>query len=295
MCSAIARRISYAELVWQPADDGRQVVADVAFRPVGTCSPERDRNNRITGFRQRAYVQGRGSVDERFLFERHKAFVYVHDGTLNPSTGSSAFETAWHDFEDKRKVKFYRFKNVEKFGGPSTVGKTSATGEKRKAFERAVATLRSVGTAVIGPEESVDYMSVTNPGTTFRQTITDLNFEMAVSTLVQYLAYAQEGNSGSYNASYVQNRLLVSVTEGRIAEMEGAASRLCGEVCLFNFGPNAAVPTIQAGDVSEEPKERLRKAAETHLGDLPGWFREALEEAYARQLGIEKPEGASSP
>ncbi|QIN79606.1 hypothetical protein GBA65_14955 [Rubrobacter marinus] len=291
MCQAIGEGVAYAEIVWDLDEDNLPYIRDVAFRPVETCTPERDRNNRVVGFKQRAFAEGR-TVNETFLIEKRKAFVYAHDSTVNPTTGKSAFDTAYHYFTVKGKVSFYRYKNLEQHGGPSTVGKTKATGEKRTAFEQAARDSRSGSTVIIDPEDELARLAVSNPGVTFRQAITDLNFEMAVSTLVQWLAYAQEGNSGSYNASDVQYRLLNNVTEGRIAEMEEAAGALPKAICDVYYGPGAAVPTVECEDIAEEPKERVRGAAEKHLSNLPPWFREALTEAYARQMGIEKPEGA---
>ncbi len=294
MCQAVGQRIAYAELVWGLNEKSLPVLVDVAFRPVETCTPERDRNGRVIGFKQRAFAEGR-NVDATFLVSERKAFVYAHDSTVNPTTGKSAFETAYHYFTDKRKILFYRYKNLEKFAGPTTHGKTKETNrEKREAFERSVREARSGAAVITGPEDSIDYLQASNPGVAFRQAITDVNFEMAVSTLVQWLALAQEGNSGAYNSSEVQYRLLNNVTEGRIAEMEEAAGGLCKAICDVYYGPGAAVPTVECEDIAEEPKERIRSAAEQHFAKnpLPDWLLGPLEEAFARQMGIEKPEDA---
>ena len=297
MCQAVGHGVAFAELVWNidsGANDGTVVLEDVAFRPVSTCRPERDRNGRVIGFKQVAFGQS-GVVNEKFLVSERKAFVYAHDSTTSPGIGKSAFETAYHYFTDKRKVLFYRFKNLEKFGGPSTHGKTKATGEKRKSFETAVRDARNGAAIITDPEDEIAYLQTPNAGLAFRQAITDLNFEMAVSTLVQWLAYAQEGNSGSYNASEVQNRLLESVTEGRISEMQDEAAVLCRHICEVNFGEGAAVPKIEAESIAQEPKELAKDAVQTVLEDrrMADWFEEALVEAYARMLRIEKPEGAA--
>lgn len=291
MCQGIGEGVVFAEIVWGLNEENLPVIVDVAFRPAETCTPKRDKNGRVVGFRQRAFTEGR-NVDATFWVSERKAFVYAHDSTINPTTGKSAFETAYHYFTDKRKLLFYRYKNLEKFAGPSTHGKTKKSGPKRDAFESLVREIRSGAAVITDHEDEISYLQAPNPGVAFRQAITDLNFEMAVSTLVQWLAYAQEGNSGSYNASDVQYRLLNNVTEGRIAEMEEAAGELPKAICDVYYGPGAAVPTIECEDIAEEPKERVRGAAEKHLSALPPWFQEALTEAYARQMGIEKPEDA---
>ena len=293
MCQAIAHGVLYAELVWDLGADGTVVLNDVAPRPIETCRALRDRHGRVTGFKQVAFAQT-GVVNEEFLIAERKAFVYAHDSTSGDPSGRSAFETAHHYFRDKQKAKFYRFKNLEKFGGPTTHGKTRATGSQREAFEKAVRDARSGAAIITDPDDELAYLTVPNAGNAFRQTITDLNFEMAVSTMVQWLAYAQEGNSGSYNASEVQHSVLEDVTEGRMAEMADAARELCRHVCELNRGLRAVVPRIEAESIAEEPKERVRTAAELLFGKrkIPGWLAEAVTEAWARQMDIEKPEGA---
>jgi hypothetical protein len=299
MCGAVGSGVAFAELVWGQARDGSGAVVleDVAFRPVSTCRPVRDRNGRVKGFKQVALRSGFvGAVNEEFLVSERKAFVYAHDSTSDPSGGRSAFETAYHYFTDKRKVLFYRFKNLEKFGGPSTHGKTKAEGEKRRAFETAVRDARNGAAVITHPEDEIAVLHVPNPGVAFRQTINDLNFEMAVSALVQWLGYAQEGNSGSYNASEVQVNVLQDVTEGRIAEMQDEARELCRHICEVNLGPDAAVPTIEAESIDEQPKQLVRSAAEMLFGKrpIPDWLAEAITEAFARQMNIDKPEGAET-
>ena len=294
MCQGIGEGVVFAEIVWDLDEKGLPVIADIAFRPAETCTPKRDKNGRVVGFRQRAFTEGR-NVDETFLVADRKAFIYAHDSTINPTTGNSAFETAYHYFTDKRKLLFYRYKNGERYAGPSTVGKTDETNtQKREAFEKAAREIRSAGTVVVGTKESIDYLHVPNPGTTFRQMINDINFEMAVSTLVQWLALAQEGNSGAYNSSEVQYRLLNNVTEGRIAEMEEAARALPKAICDVYYGPGAAVPTVECEDIAEEPKQLRRGTAEQHFArvGIPPWLVGPVVEAFARDMGIEKPEGA---
>jgi hypothetical protein len=296
MCEAIGHGISFAELVWGSSVDGNLFLKDVAFRPVWSCIPKLNRNGRLVGFRQVAYGVVGGLVDEEFLVEERKAFVYAHDSTLAPNAGKSAFETAYQYFTDKRKVLFYRFKNLEKFGGPSTHGKTKATGKKREAFETAVRDARNGAAIITDPEDEISYLQVPNAGLAFRQAITDLNFEMAVSAQVQHLAYAQEGNSGSYNASEVQQRLLRKITEGRIAEMEAVAGELCRHISEVNLGLGAAIPSIQADAAAGEIRELIKEAAKMLFGNrpIPEWFAEEITLGYARQMHIEKPEGVEA-
>lgn len=294
MSQGVAHGVSFAEIVWAESQDrSRLVIEDVAFRPVSTCTPERAKNGRVVGFRQLAYGQ-HGFVNETFLEVERKAFVYAHDSTTSPGVGRSAFETAYQYFQDKRKVLFYRFKNLEKFGGPSVVGKTNAEGAAKSDFADALNDLRNAGVAALGPDEEATILHAPNAGMAFRQAITDLNFEMAVSTLMQWLALAQEGNSGAYNSSQVQADLLNDATGGRVVEMQDAADVLPRYICEVNFGANAAIPTIRAELIDEGARKTLKEAGDRLVDweNLPAWMRTALPEAYARLFGIEKPENA---
>lgn len=296
MCQAIGHSVSYAELVWERGGESGVFLKDVAFRPVATCKAERDKNGRVIGFKQVAWTE-KGMVNEKFFEVERKAFIYAHDSTTSPKVGKSAFETAYHYYVNKRKILFYRFKNLEKFGGPTTVGKTNAVGDEFEAFEESVANARSGASIVTGLDEEIVFMQTPQPGVSFRQTITDLNFEMAVSTLVQFLSYAQEGNSGSYNASSIQMEVLEDVTEGRISEIETSIQELCVHVCEVARGVGSAVPKIKAERIAEEPKKLAVDAVRTmplftDERPMPDWFAEALAAAFARILDIQKPEEA---
>lgn len=294
MSQGVAHGVAFAEIVWEESDDGgRLVIEDVAFRHVSTCKPERDKNGRIVGFKQIAYGTG-GFVNEMFLEAGRKAFIYAHDSTTSPGVGRSAFETAYQYFQDKRKVLFYRFKNLEKFGGPSVVGKTKAEGQAKVDFADALNDLRNAGVAALGPDEEAAILHAPNAGVAFRQAITDLNFEMAVSALMQWLALAQEGNSGAYNSSQVQANLLNDATGGRVVEMQDAVDALPRHICEVNFGPGAAVPTIDAEIIDEGARKALKDAGDRLIDweHLPAWIRAVLPEAYVRLFGIDKPEGA---
>lgn len=292
MCGAVGDGISFAELVWELRDD-EPWLADVAFRPVDQCEPIRSKTGRIEGFKQVAY-SGRGMVNETFRIDEMKAFVFLHDEASNRGVGRSALTNAFHNATDKRKLDWLRKKGLEKSGLPTTHGKTNATGAQREAFERAVNDARGGASVVTNLEDQIAFLSAPNAGVGFRQAITDGNFEAAVASQVAWLALAQEGNSGSYNSSDVQMRLLTSVTEGRIAEMEEAASALPKMVCDLYFGLGAAVPSIRAESVDEEPKDRIRSTTEEYFArnGVPEWLVGPLVEAYARMMGFEKPEGA---
>lgn len=300
--SAVCRRVAYAEQVW--ANDrsrNKTVLEDLAFRPADQCETVPDANGRPTGFRQRAYARGRGLVTETFLAggDKRKAFVFLHDASRRPGAGRSALEAAYQHFEDKEKLSFYRYKSLEKYGGPTTHGKTNAQkgSEAWNSFEAAARDARSGASVITGKDEELDYLIPPNAGDAFRQARQDLNFEMAVSGFVQFLALAQEGNSGAYALTRDHHDFLTVVTEGRMSEIaEGFTSGPIHDLTFWNFGSGAAFPTFEFEPLSENVSQRIIEAAGRLFArtgrPMPQWLAEGVAEGYAHSLGVEKPEGA---
>lgn len=299
--TAVGRRVAHAEQVWDL--DGEDVIlADLAFREADQCVVERDRNNRPIGFRQRAYaglVSGRGFVNEPFLFADRKAYVFFHDAATRPGAGRSALEGAYQHHLDKKKLYFYRYKLLEKYGGPSTVGKRGTGGgeDERRAFEKAVADARSGASVVIDADDDIGYLDPPNAGEAFGATIRDLNFEMAVASFVQFLALAQEGNSGAYALSRDHSDFLTIVTEGRMAELADALTTgPIRDLVFWNFGPDASFPAFEFEPLSEHVSKKMAEAAGRLFAKtgrpMPRWISEGIVDGYAASLGVEKPEDA---
>ena len=301
-CSAIGRRVTFFEQVWSYDErTGLAILEDLAFRPQDQCSVIGDKNGRPRGFKQKAYVAGRGMLDEEFLTEERKAFLYFHGSTAYPGVGKSAFDAAYQHFEDKQKVLFYRYKLLEKYGGPTTHLKTGAQPgtEARRKAEDAARDARSGASIVTGLEDELSYLMPPNAGVAFRQAIQDLNFEMAVSCFVQFLALAQEGNSGAYALSRDHSDFLTIVTEGRMSEMDDAfTAGPIYDLTFFNFGPDAAFPIFEFEPLSENISKRILDAAKDLFSrtgyEMPDWLAEGITEGYARALSIEKPQGAEA-
>lgn len=296
--AAVGRRVAFAETVW--ALDGDAVVLeDLAFRQPDQCQIIPDENGRPKGFRQRAFAPGRGFVNEPFLLDEGKAFIFLHDSYSRPGVGKSALESAYQHHLDKQKLTFYRYKSLEKYGGPSTHGKSNAVpgSDERQSFDNAVRDARSGASITTGLEDEIAYLQPPNAGDAFQRALHDLNFEMAVSGFVQWLALAQEGNSGAYELSRDHSDFLTIVTEGRMAEL---ADALTGgpihDVTFYNFGPGAAFPMFEFEPLSEHISKRMTEAAKGLFAKtgrpMPQWLAEGVADGYARSLGVEKPEGA---
>lgn len=259
MTGAFARRASFHEIVWD-FRDGLHVVDKLAFREAATCAVETDDFGNLDGFKQTAYSRRRGTINERF--RKDKALVYVHDGSASPLVGSSVFETAYRNYKDKRKLLFLYYKALEKFGAPPTVGKTeSDAAEDQEAMFRKAEAIRSNGTVGLGPGEEILLPQVSGVGEQFKDALRYLDFQMAVSSYVQFLALAQEGNSGAYALSRDHSDFLVIVTTGRMHEIASAiTTQVLGAFVRFNFGAGAAFPAFKFRSLVEEEKA---KALET--------------------------------
>lgn len=300
--SAVGRRVAYAEQVWELGEDRRTAeLVDLAFRPIDQCTVIPDHNGRPTGFRQRAFAPGRGFVSEDFLRSESKAFVYLHDSATRPGIGKSALESAYQHHLDKQKLLFYRYKSLEKFGGPSTHGKTDAPeGSKaRESFESAVRDMRSGAAVTTDTMSEINYLAPPDAKDAFQRAIHDLNFEMAVASFVQWLALAQEGNSGAYELSRDHSDFLTIVTEGRMAELADAFTRgPIYDIVFHNFGPGAAFPEFEFEPISEHTQKLIRESADLLFRKNgmvpPQWLAEGITEGYGASLGIEKPDGAES-
>lgn len=297
--SAVGRRIAFAELVWSVSRNAGVVLEDLAFRPIDQCVAVPDANGRPSGFRQTAYAVGRGMVNEEFLASDYKAFVFVHNEAGRPGVGRSALESAYQHYEDKQKLFFYRYKSLEKYGGPSTHGKTNAPAgsDARNSFENAVRDARSGASIVTDMESEINYLNPPNAGDAFQKAIRDLNFEMAVSGFVQFLALAQEGNSGAYALSRDHSDFLTIVTEGRMAELAAAfTSGPIRDTTFLNFGPGAAFPVFEFEPLSEHQIKRMHEAGNRLFSatgrEMPDWLAERIAEGYGKSLGLEKPEDA---
>lgn len=298
MTGAIARRVSYHEIVWGLGTvNGRlmHVVEKLAFREASTCEVETDEGGNL-GFRQRAYTRTRGFVDQSF--DGSKALVYVHDSSSSPLTGSSALESAYRNYQDKRKLRFLYYKALEKYGTGPTVAKTeSQDPDDQEAVFKKGEVVRSGGTVGLGPGESIEFPQFQGVGDQFKEAIRELNFETAVSCYVQWLALAQEGNSGAYALSRDHSDFLVIVTMGRMHEIASAiTTQPMAQFVRYNFGPDAAFPTFKFRSLVEEDKARALDVWTqliTKAGDeVDPAVREAIQEKALQALDV-KPEKAN--
>ena len=300
MSSAIARGVAFFEQVWGYRG-GRVVLEDIVLRPAEQCEVLRNRNGRPIGFRQRAYVQGRGPVNEDFLFADRKAFVFFHDEASRPGVGVAALTPTYHNFEDNGKRAFYQDFLLEKYAGPSTHVKTHAEPGTPawRAAEEVARDMRSGAGVVTDPSTEIAQLLTPNAGLAFRNARRDAHFESAVSQYVQNLALAESGNSGAYALSRDHSDLRTLVADGRVKEQDDRATAgPVADIVFWNYGPGGSVPSFNRGSLSEHVTARILAAAETLFASghpVPDWIVEGILERYGPALGIDKPEGADEP
>lgn len=300
MTGAIAYRQSFFEKVWT-TKDGKTTLEKLAFRKASTCQIDIDpKTNGYAGFTQRAYSPGRGFVTENFGPE--KAFVYVHDGSVNPLQGESAFDAAYQNHLDKEKLLFFYYKALEKFGGPSIWAKPGTQDtQSHENLSKGIDALRQGGTLVSGSGDEIKVLETHAVGEQFKSALNYLDFQMAVSQFVQFLALADSSGSGrgSYALSRDHSDFLVIVTEGRMSEMEMAITNdPIRQLILYNFGPDAAFPRMKFQPLAEDDKQRVMEMYTniiTKTGQLPPqWIMDSLVEQVGHAIGAEKPDNATN-
>lgn len=299
MSSAAGRAVAFFEQVWEyDRRRGRIVLKDIVLRPVDQCEPMRDKNGRITGFKQRAFAGGRGTVNEEFLLSERKAFIFLHNEAARPGAGSSALIPTYHNYTNGLKYEFYRDRLLEKYGGPTTHAKTDARkgSQEWRDMENVARDARSGASVVTDRNTEIDYLMPPNAGMQFRNARRDAQFESAVSQFVQNLSLAEAGNSGAFALSRDHSDLRTIVADARVREQNTRVTNgPIADIVFWNFGPDGAIPRFTRPSLSENMTERVLRAAESLFGQgypIPSWAAQELVVRWARAIGLEVPEGA---
>jgi glutaredoxin-related protein len=293
MTSACLYRRAYFEKVFR-VEEGRVNYGKLAFRPARTCSLLRDKDDySFKGFRQRFLK------DTSFVtvdIPPDKAFVYIHGQHRDPLNGISDLETAFSIFESKQKVRFLWYSFLENQTIPKGIAKHSTTDTtEQKDFAEKVATLKGGGVVGIGPDQDVSpYESSGRGAETFKQAMDYLSAEMAGSVLAGFTELTSSDRTGSYALSKDQSDLFLRSRQAILSEMGAAlTSWVLADLCLWNFGVGAAVPTFKFQQLTEGEVEKplqllqaLATSAATNPA-LPAEFIELLTVKVAALLGMD--------
>jgi len=292
MTSACLYRRAYFEKVFR-VDGGRVNYGKLAFRPASTCHLLRDKDDySFKGFRQR-FLKANDwvAVD----IPPDKAFVYIHGQHRDPLNGISDLETAFTIFESKQKVRFLWYAFLENQSMPKAIAKAAVTDTtvQRELAEKA-STLKGGGVIGLGPdEELLPFESSGRGAAEFKAAMDYLSVEMAGSVLAAFTELPADGK-GSYALSKDQSDLFLRSRQAILSEMAAAlTSWVLADLCLWNFGVGAAVPTFKfqpltEGDV-EQPLGLLQALATSAATNpaLPAEFIELLTVKVAALLGMD--------
>jgi DNA topoisomerase-1 len=300
MASAAIYRAAFFEKVWRIRPDGRLTYHKLAFRPATTCRVIPDENGSFGGFKQEGFRNGRGFEE---TFGPEKAFVYFFRGGEAPLRGESAFQTAWHDAEHKKKIRTLDHMHLQKFGVGILVGKTSAGKEGQESLRDRLNTVRGGGVVVVGKEdEEVALLTGGQAGADFREAEDFVNAEMARSFLLQFLMLGTGSNTGAWSLSRDHSDFyLRSVESTREEQAEVVTEYVVSDLVAHNFGEGAAPPRVVAKPLSESDKQRAldlwEKLATSASPRAKPAMLDALEEKVAQAVGVdpEKLKGEEAP
>jgi hypothetical protein len=297
MTSASIFRRAYFEKVFV-IDGGRVRYDKLALRPARTCSLRRDRKTyAFRGFTQRFLKDG-DFVSE--VIPADKAFVYIHGQEDDPLNGTSDLETARSLYEAKQKVRFLWYSFLENQTIPKAIAKHSTPDiDQQQEFATRVASLKGGGVVGIGPDQSVTPFEPSDAAAgVFLEALTYLDSEMSGSVLAGFvdLAGAAAQGAGSFALSKDQTDFFLMSRLSELKEMAAAlTSWVLADLCRWNFGTKAAVPTFKFNPPAPESVEAsisLLQSLATAAAPVavPHEFIDLLTVKVAGYLGINPDE-----
>jgi hypothetical protein len=298
MTSATILRRAYFEKVFK-ADGDRVRYDKLAFRPARTCYLLRDHDTyAFRGFRQKFLKSGGNMVEVDIKPE--KAFVYFHGQDRDPLYGISDLETARSLYEAKQKVRFLWYSFLENQTIPKAIAEHNTSDpNEQQDFATKVASLKGGGVVGIGPDQKViPFESSGNAGAVFLEAITYLDSEMSGSVLAGFvdLAGAAAQGAGSFALSKDQTDFFLMSRLSELKEMGAAlTSWVVADLCKWNFGAKAAVPTFKFNPPAPESVEAsinlLQTLATTPAPvSVPREFIDLLTVKVSGYLGINPDE-----
>lgn len=300
MTGAVTYRKAFFEKVFRLDDVGRVVYSKLAWRPPATCQLARDvQDAGFRGFRQNMWWMGQqqqqagrlGYVD----IPPQKAYVFIHGQHRDPLHGISDLDTTYWCFETSQKILFLWFTYLEGQALPRTIvyGDSEDT-----AHERAeeYATLKSMG--VLGQERPPEGQkafevleSSGKGGDQFVQALNWLDSRKSASVLAGFLdlAGAAASGTGSYALSADQSSLFLASRTAVLREMGTSLTNwIVRPLVVYNYGPDAAVPTLKFGSVKKEAADQALELLQTVVTAPVGQYlpREFIDELIIRVAGL---------
>lgn len=282
MCSAMTFRKAFFELTW--AYDGTNIVYDeIAMRPPMSCQAAYTDDGQPNGFRQRVHylavfknflqynriLQYPKPADSKTMpgwvdIDASRSFVYVHNKYREPIVGLSELDCAFWLYETRQKLMFLWFQFLENQALPKMfVYQEDDT--RAKAVAQDIANARNSSVIGIGRSQAMggggermfDIIDTAGHGAEqFHQAILYLETMMVQSVLASFIDIPQMGR-GSLALSVDQSEFFLASRQAAADEMaESLTKDLIGPLIRNNFGPDAKIPVITIGPISNRETQR---------------------------------------
>lgn len=273
--TALAYRRAFFETTWK-LDGGRVVHDKIALRPATGCEAGFDpKTGDPRGFRQRlspvagvfphgdSKGPGHGSPGYAVI-PPQRAFVFTHGQFENPIKGVSDLDVAYHCFESKQKVSYLWFDFLQNQALPKTVVYGNDL-DDAKDLSNDVASLSSGG--VLGLPRPADpqgkaFETLESDGAgaaQFAEAVKWLDSQMVTSVLAGFteLATSAASGSGSYALSADQSEFFLASRQAVADEIaDSIRDGLFTPLVRHNLGPDAVVPKLTIGPISNRAAER---------------------------------------
>lgn len=303
MTAAITYRRVYFEKAWKIDDDGHAVYDHIGWRPPQSCVLTRNPDSgQFTGFKQYVGSQHPGADGMGYVqIPPGRAFVHLNATHRNPTDGRSDLDVCYHAWATKQKIRFLWHQFLENESLPKVIATHGTKGDRegKGLLARKIASLKNGGVVAIDPDQKVTALP-TGTGAQFKDALDYLDGEMAGSVLASFLELAG-ASKGSYALSKDQTDMFLQSRMGTLREMGASfTSWVIADMVRWNFGPDAAVPTLEFGTISGEDAAQttalLQALAATPIGQarIPAEFLDELTVKVASylELSVDKVQAA---
>lgn len=305
--TAFAYKRSFFELTWR-LDGPRVVYDEIALRPPTGCEAGFDpKTGKPQGFRQRI-VPVAGILPTNYsmhvpgyvVVKPQRAFIYTHGVYREPIKGVSDLDVAYWSFETKQKIMFLLFQFLENQSLPKTVVYGDDI-DQATELATDVAGLKSAG--VLGlprPAEptakAFEVLESAGQGATqFMETIKYLDTMMVASVLAGFTELADNSTAsrmGSYALSADQSEFFLASRQAVADEISDAIREgLFKPLIVNNYGPDAPVPKLTIGPLSNRSTERALALLTGIIAapqlNVPAEFVDQLTQTVADYLGLD--------
>lgn len=290
MAEASVYRKAFFEKEYDLVDGKTVVLKKLAWRPPTTCDLRRNSQTAaMDGFLQRAWWFSPGSAGsplrtkgqlsstkanavggQKFTgwipIPKQRAFVYVHGLHRAPLTGASDMDITYWAYKQKQKISFLWFQFIETQAHPKLVA-YGTTQDDANEIASSLASMKSSAVAGFerppGGARLFDVIQSSGNGSAeFTGALAYLSSFQAKSVLASFLelggaAQMSQGSGsfgirGSYALAESQSKFFLRARQGQVNEMTDAfTSDVIAPLCVLNFGPEAAIPSLTAAPLTE--------------------------------------------